>query len=126
MAISKITPNADYIVEQGTSGIWTYRKWASGVAECWGEYSGDNEPLTTPAAPFTSYWLKDIAYPFTFTENGTPKAPVVTSSARIGNGYAVLGRDYGYSDQVRVLYYTSMSTATTTVRATFYIIGKWK
>ena len=28
---------ADYIVEQGTSDGWTYRKWASGVAECWGE-----------------------------------------------------------------------------------------
>ena len=28
---------ADYVVEQGTSGIWTYRKWASGLAECWGE-----------------------------------------------------------------------------------------
>lgn len=25
----------DYIVEEGTSGIWTYRKWASGIAECW-------------------------------------------------------------------------------------------
>ena len=29
--------NNDYIVEQGTSGIWTYRKWASGIAECWGK-----------------------------------------------------------------------------------------
>lgn len=26
----------DYVVESGTSGIWTYRKWASGIAECWG------------------------------------------------------------------------------------------
>ena len=26
----------DFIVEQGTSGIWTYRKWNSGIAECWG------------------------------------------------------------------------------------------
>lgn len=25
----------DYIVEQGTSGDWTYRKWVSGIAECW-------------------------------------------------------------------------------------------
>ena len=33
----------DYVVEQGTSGIWTYRKWNSGVAECWGNVS------TTPA-----------------------------------------------------------------------------
>lgn len=29
----------DYVVEQGTDGIWTYRKWNSGVAECWGVYS---------------------------------------------------------------------------------------
>ena len=26
---------ADYITERGTSGIWTYRKWNSGDAECW-------------------------------------------------------------------------------------------
>lgn len=26
---------ADYIVEEGTSGIWAYRKWNSGIAECW-------------------------------------------------------------------------------------------
>lgn len=25
------------IEEEGTSGIWTYRKWSSGLAECWGE-----------------------------------------------------------------------------------------
>lgn len=27
--------NKDFVVEQGTSGVWTYRKWNSGVAECW-------------------------------------------------------------------------------------------
>lgn len=26
---------ADYVVEQGTQGDWTYRKWNSGFAECW-------------------------------------------------------------------------------------------
>ncbi len=30
------TPIADYIVDQGTSGAWFYRKWKSGRAECWG------------------------------------------------------------------------------------------
>lgn len=25
----------DSVVEQNTDGIWTYRKWASGIAECW-------------------------------------------------------------------------------------------
>ena len=30
---------ADYVVATGTSGIWTYRKWNSGIAECWGKKS---------------------------------------------------------------------------------------
>lgn len=29
----------DVVVEQGTSGIWNYRKWNSGIAECWGKYT---------------------------------------------------------------------------------------
>ena len=30
------TLKGDYIVEQGTSDDWYYRKWNSGIAECWG------------------------------------------------------------------------------------------
>lgn len=32
----QLSPDMDIVIEQGASGIWTYRKWASGVAECWG------------------------------------------------------------------------------------------
>ena len=32
-------PITDFVVEQGTTGIWTYRKWNSGIAECWGTAS---------------------------------------------------------------------------------------
>lgn len=35
MASGTIQQSASYIVEQGTSGIWTYRKWSDGIAECW-------------------------------------------------------------------------------------------
>ena len=46
----------DYVVEHGTSGIWTYRKWASGICEYWGKEQ--NFTLETgwhrsPSAPFT-------------------------------------------------------------------------
>ena len=34
--ISEITDAVDYIVEQGTSGNWTYRKWNSGLIEMMG------------------------------------------------------------------------------------------
>jgi hypothetical protein len=37
----------DYIIEQGTSGIWTYRKWASGIAECWGLYNASDWDIST-------------------------------------------------------------------------------
>ena len=43
-------PVADYVVSEGTSGNWRYRKWASGVAECWGQL----EDVTTTSGHF--YW----------------------------------------------------------------------
>ena len=33
------SPITDFVVEQGTTGIWTYRKWNSGIAECCGTAS---------------------------------------------------------------------------------------
>lgn len=38
MATSTIR-NLPSIVEQGTSGNWTYRKWSDGTAECWGSFT---------------------------------------------------------------------------------------
>ena len=29
----------DFVVDQGTSGIWEYRKWYSGKVECWGKWA---------------------------------------------------------------------------------------
>lgn len=65
--VSNIT---DYIIEQGTSGIWTYRKWNSGIAECWG--TGSVSVLCKNQSG--SCWFTDdltIALPTgLFTENG--------------------------------------------------------
>ena len=41
-------PVADYVVAQGTSGNWRYRKWNSGIAECWGQL----EDVTTKSGHF--------------------------------------------------------------------------
>lgn len=37
----------DFVVDEGTDGIWTYRKWASGIAECWGYVSASSTAMTT-------------------------------------------------------------------------------
>ena len=40
-----MTTMGDYITDTGTSDIWTWEKWASGKAECWG-YDTITETLT--------------------------------------------------------------------------------
>ena len=77
---------ADYIVEQGTSGIWTYRKWNSGIAECWGTYT-DNRSSTQ----FTS--TGNIFYR-TVTNLGFPtslfnSAPTVNLTSNFANAGAI-------------------------------------
>ena len=34
---------ADFVTDQGVSGIWRYRKWASGIRECWGQSSAQRD-----------------------------------------------------------------------------------
>lgn len=60
----------DYIVDQGTSGIWTYRLWNSGVAECWGRKSVTTTIATAWGSLFTSGVLTgtNVALPFTFVD----------------------------------------------------------
>lgn len=73
----------DYIVEQGTSGIWKYRKWNSGKSECWGQAESSNISNTA-----VNGW-----YGGTFTPPDFPSGLFVTTPrcwANLtiwGNGY---------------------------------------
>ena len=70
--------SADYIVEEGQSGIWTYRKWASGVAECWGKVtvalSGTGTLWKAPIYAYLGVSAQN--YPFEFYEVPTETASV--------------------------------------------------
>lgn len=57
----------DQITAQGKSGIWHYRKWESGAAECWGIF--ETTGGTTVSLPFT---MADADYTvnFSITQNG--------------------------------------------------------
>ena len=56
----------DRIVAQGTSGIWRYRKFASGVAECWG-----NIQHTTMTNVHEAQCYQWVGFPFTFKSIST-------------------------------------------------------
>ena len=78
--IAASASGVDYIESQGTTGSWTWRKWASGTAELWGIFSADS--LVVNNAWHNVYygtWMglatnkAGRKYPFDFVS-----APVVT------------------------------------------------
>ena len=84
---------ADYVVETGNTGIWYYRKWNSGYAECWGNMSTHSS--TNPVdLPFTLPWGLGWAGLTTYN-NTTAQAflsvTVTTSTAEL-TGYDTSGK----------------------------------
>lgn len=75
----------DLVVDQGAEGIWHYRKWASGLAECWGETVHQVQSFSTQWGVL--YTAGDPVprqeYPLQFTQ-----PPVETVTAR-SDGYAL-------------------------------------
>lgn len=61
---------SDFIVEAGTSGIWSYRKWNSGFAECWGRKTVNVAVNVAWGSLYVSGYLGDsmVDLPFTFKE----------------------------------------------------------
>lgn len=112
----------DYIVEQGTSGIWIYRKWNSGIAECWGTYSATISHYTTA---FGGYGYNTGAV--NFPTNLFVSAPICTFSAYIGNGFALTGTQTTSRSAASNNYY-AVSTASGSQSTNWYIQvkGRWK
>ena len=114
---------ADYIVSQGTSGIWTFRKWASGVAECWLE----SELTLTGSTPVA--YMNDSAYysyatfdlPFTFKTQ--PRA-VADGSLGTGMGFVNVLVGSGYSE-ITVYVTGNQNSAAITIRS-MIVTGRWK
>lgn len=51
----------DYVVEQGKSGQWMYRKFKSGIAECWAK-------ITFTPTTATGQLQSGVTFPFVFSE----------------------------------------------------------
>lgn len=59
----------DFVKETGTNGDWTYRKWNSGITECWCVATG-SVALGSQVAGFYQGAV-NVNYPFTFSEPPT-------------------------------------------------------
>ena len=73
----------DYVVEQGTSGIWTYRKWNSGRYECHAFYNFSSYAVNTARGSLYSGAWVNVAFPssaFTVSPNVTATLSLDTTA----------------------------------------------
>lgn len=73
---------ADYVTEQGTSDIWTYRKWNSGIVECWGVTATASYACTTA---YGSLYYAPLSS-FNFPNGLFSTRPEVNLTAHNANG----------------------------------------
>ena len=123
------TDGADYIVEQGTSGIWTYRKWNSGIAECWGTTTSISVAMGAlgDALYGNTSAFQPITFPFEFIEPPT----VTVSLACAGETYTTwLSRGSSSTTTTTATgtygVYRTGSETPINVSACYHAIGRWK
>ena len=113
----------DYVLEQGTSGIWTYRKWASGVAECWLEseltLTGSTPVANMNGSAYLSY--VDVDLPFTFKTQPRGMANGVLGT---GTGFVNVWCRNGYNE-ITVYVTGNQNSAAITIRL-MIVTGRWK
>jgi hypothetical protein len=118
----------DYVVEQGTSDIWTYRKWNSGIAECWGIYTMTSACTKTWGALYYSDTLcPRINYPFTFKSR--PQETVFCRGDSVSAWAYPEGGGIGMNTTTQTGQYGFLRPTTMTaaqVRYEFTVVGKWK
>ena len=94
---------ADYVVAQGGTGKWTWRKWASGIAEMWAKF--DTDKLTIDEAWGALYfgtWMRsdvNVAarkYPFAFVDT-----PVINATYMGGGADAWLISLFSATDDLK-------------------------
>lgn len=111
----------DFVVEEATDGIWTYRKWNNGVAECWGRLNIASRTYTQ-----NGYYQATSALPSGLFISDS--YPVLTVSAGIsGNIRTNIG--YAYANATNLETYiinTYAGSVTATSWVCWHLIGKWK
>lgn len=128
VAIPTTFSENDSVVEHGESNGWTYRKWSSGVAECWKIL----EHQTTVATAWGSLYVGNATerqnYPLVFTSK---PVEVVTLTSGGSMGFIYPEKDgHGVNGGYASARYNVCSLSPITSAATFYfnyhVMGRWK
>ena len=118
----------DYVVAQGTSGIWTYRKWNSGLAECWGVYTMNSAATKAWGTLYYSDTLAPrINYPFTFTSR--PQESVFLHGSSVAGWIYAEAGGIGLNTTTQTGQYGFVrptTIASSEVKYEYTVVGRWK
>ena len=111
------------IVVEGTSGIWSYKKWSNGVVELWGNYSVSNLSCSTKLGDsmYRTDTISIAEFPFTVY------TPNLTASYESDGYGGILWATSITTQQGPPSYYLLRPTSATIVsgKINFHIYGKW-
>lgn len=112
---------AAFITETGSSGIWTYRKWSDGTAECWGRKSYGLLVESSQGAVYYSTDYRENLPSGLFTS-------VTSWSVATNDNWSWTGKAEANASAVvfRVARGSPWSDTTSLVYAQFIIKGRWK
>lgn len=124
----------DYITAQGTTGVWTWRKWASGIAEMWGVFGADSLAVDNAwGSVYYGTWMHlDVnkngrKYPFAFVDTPVVIATPYSSSTDfwlLTDSQNNLGTPQTYAPSYACV--LPGSATITKPRIHYYVIGKYK
>lgn len=124
---------ADYVVEKGSNDFWTWRKWASGIAELWAVSGIDQIAITSAwGSMYYGTWMELAQnvearkYPFALVA-----APMVSASYSGGDKDAWLISTFKASDDplANAPAYALARPTTATIlnpRVSYYVVGRYK
>ncbi len=118
----------DWVIAQGTTDIWSWRKWASGVAECWGRATCNNIVANNEwGSLYTSQDFGPVAYPFSFSDRPTQTFFCSKSSATLFVAGSGLDKSNSISSTGAWFFMRPLSSEiNNSAEVDIYVIGRWK
>lgn len=117
----KVISGIDVVVEQGVTGNWYWRKFASGTAECWRRVS-QTKNITTAWNAMYYADCDEVTFPFEFTNNPIVSASVESSNMLILCSYGNINTTKPAN--LRVARFGSAEGISFTI--VYHAIGRWK
>ena len=128
-AATTSTIMGDYVVEEGTSGIWTYQKWASGRAKLVGQWLD----VYGSAVNADANGSITIDFPFTFTSRMPAQITPYYQAWKIGKTYDNSAgntngkfESTGLEQLTMIFWLTNQGYADETYGFVISVDGRWK